>query len=57
MGLTVALPAARAADHVWLIGGGAHLESSQAQIELNVIWELKSAEVAGGKSARVQHTL
>ena len=28
-----------AIDHIWLVGGGASLHSSQAQIELNVKWE------------------
>ena len=30
---------AYAIDHIWMIGGGASLHSSQAQIELNVKWE------------------
>ena len=30
---------AYAIDHIWIIGGGASLHSSQAQIELNVKWE------------------
>jgi hypothetical protein len=38
IGIAVMLHSAQAEDHIWLIGGGADLESSQAQIELNVIW-------------------
>ena len=30
---------AYAGDHIWIVGGGASLHSSQAQIELNVKWE------------------
>lgn len=39
--LTLIFPVttAYAIDHIWLIGGGASLHSSQAQIELNVKWE------------------
>jgi len=36
--LVLATTCAWATDHVWLIGGGGDLESSQAQIEANVIW-------------------
>lgn len=36
--LMLATACAWATDHVWLIGGGGDLESSQAQIEANVIW-------------------
>lgn len=34
----VPLSAALGADHVWLVGGGFDVESSQAQIEQNVLW-------------------
>src|SRR4030042_648641 len=31
----------QAADHVWIVGGGPNLGSSQAQIELNVNWVIQ----------------
>lgn len=44
----VAAPA-RAADHVWLIGGGYDPDSSQAQIEQNVLWVSQLLRAAPGK--------
>ena len=38
LGLLLAAGTARAADHVWLIGGGYDPDSAQAQIEQNVLW-------------------
>jgi hypothetical protein len=35
----LAINAARAADYIWLIGGGPSLDDSQGQIEENVKWE------------------
>ncbi len=35
----MATSAVSAADYIWLIGGGASLQSSQGQIEANVKWE------------------
>lgn len=34
----LASPSVTAGDYVWLIGGGYHPDSSQAQIEQNVLW-------------------
>ncbi len=51
--LLLASPAAFATDHVWLIGGGYDPDSSQAQIEQNVLWVsqlLRSAP--GGRTVR-----
>lgn len=44
---------AYAIDHIWIIGGGASLHSSQAQIELNVKWE-REVIIRQAKKARLQ---
>ncbi len=53
-GLILAALSAQAADHVWLIGGGYDLDSSQAQIEQNVIWARSVlAELPGERQLHV----
>lgn len=49
-GLLLATPAP-AADHVWLIGGGPEPQSSEVQIEQNVLWASRVLAAAPGKRA------
>jgi hypothetical protein len=49
----LAMSPAPAADHVWIVGGGPALGSSQAQIELNVNWVIQVLH--GSPGARQLH--
>lgn len=40
---------AAADEHVWLIGGGNHLRSSEAQIEQNIIWAARTLQSLPGR--------
>lgn len=42
----------RAADHVWLIGGGYDPDSSQAQIEQNILWVSQLLHAPGARAVR-----
>lgn len=40
---------AAADEHVWLVGGGNNLRSSEAQIEQNIIWAARTLQVLPGR--------
>jgi hypothetical protein len=49
LAMSVFMPAAGANDHVWMIGGGPNRNSSEVQIEQNVIWVSRVLRELPGK--------